>query len=281
MLLNRTLRVVTDVTAEPLDLIEAKNHLRVDFTDDDALIKRLISVARRRTEEALRRRLLTQTWLLTLDLYPLHVERFPRGEMFELPFPPLQALNSIQYVDVNGVTQTLDPATYQVDRESEPARVMPAYMQIWQPIRYVPNAIQVSYTCGYMTPMTAVANSAALTARNHTLQAGDQVRLYNSGGALPAGLAENTDYFVVNPASPSLGLAATPGGAAIAPTDAGTGSHYVGKRVIPEEVRQAMLLLISHLYQNRDAVITDARVASIEVPMAYEYLLESYKITRF
>lgn len=281
MYLNRTLRVITDVTAEPLDLVEVKNHLRVDFANDDTLIKRLIAVARRRTEEYLRRRLLTQTWLLTLDLYPLHVERFPRGEMFELPFPPLQTLNSIQYVDVNGVTQTLDPATYQVDKESEPARVMPAYMQIWQPIRYVPNAVQVSYTCGYMTPVSAVANNAVLTAKNHTLQAGDQVRLYNSGGALPAGLSEDTDYFVVNPASPSLSLATTPGGAAVTPTDAGTGTHYVGKRVIPEEVRQAMLMLIGHLYQNREVVITDARVASIEVPMAYEYLLDSYKVARF
>lgn len=280
MQFNKTFRVITEPTAEPIDLLEAKGHLRVSISDDDQLITRLISACRRRVEQHLRRALITQTWLVTWDLWPLNVDRFPRAEMFEVPLPPLQVVNSLQYIDVNGVLQTLDPTTlYQADAESEPARVMPQYMQVWPPVRYVPNAVQLNFTCGYGTAFAA--NGATLTAAGNTFANGDKLRVWNSGGALPTGLSENTDYYAVNVSGNTFGLSATLNGGAISTTGAGTGTQYAGKRVLPEGIRQAMLLLIGAWYESREAFITDSRVASIDIPRGVEYLLDSYRITGF
>lgn len=44
---------------------------------------------------------------------------------------------------------------------------------------------------------------------------------------------------------------------------------------IPESVRQAMVLLISHLYENRSAV-SDGKLTS--VPMSYEMLMNNHRI---
>lgn len=44
------LQLLTPPTAEPVSLVEAKLHLRVDFNDDDALITSLITAARQAAE---------------------------------------------------------------------------------------------------------------------------------------------------------------------------------------------------------------------------------------
>lgn len=55
---------------EPVTLAEAKTHLRVTYTDDDALIAELITAARQWFEEQTYRALVTQTWDLKLDELP-------------------------------------------------------------------------------------------------------------------------------------------------------------------------------------------------------------------
>ena len=53
--------VVTPAASEPITLTEAKNFLRVDGSDDDALIGALISAAREMCEQYTRRILVTTT----------------------------------------------------------------------------------------------------------------------------------------------------------------------------------------------------------------------------
>lgn len=69
-------------------------------------------------------------------------------------------------------------------------------------------------------PTTEVCSSTA-----HGFLDGDRVVLTNSGGALPAGLAAETAYYVRDKTTDSFKLAATVGGAAIDITDAGTGTQ--------------------------------------------------------
>lgn len=46
---------------------------------------------------------------------------------------------------------------------------------------------------------------------------------------------------------------------------------------LPESIRQAILMLIAHFYQNREAVVgTDARVSPIELPLGVESLLSKH-----
>lgn len=127
--------------SEPLTLAEAKLHCRVDGTDEDALITALIIAAREQAEHETGRALVTQTWELVLDAFP---------EAFVLRKSPVQSVTSLKYLDsATGAEQTLDPADYLLDKDSEPSYVVPAYGKAWPYSREVPNAVRVRYICGY------------------------------------------------------------------------------------------------------------------------------------
>lgn len=132
----------TDATTEPVNIAELRDHLRLDHTDEDATLYRLIRAARQTCEDYCERAFVTQTWKLYLDTWPTEIE---------CPRPPLIAVSSIAYVDTDGDSQTLSSATYTVDTDSEPGRIYLAYNQSWPSIRSQDKAITVTYTAGYGT----------------------------------------------------------------------------------------------------------------------------------
>lgn len=71
----------------------------------------------------------------------------------------------------------------------------------------------------------SVASPGVVTWNGHGLAAGQPVVFTNEGGALPTGLMADTVYYVVAAGltANAFSVAATPGGAAIATTAAGTG----------------------------------------------------------
>ena len=141
------LTLVTPPTLEPLTLAEATSHLRVDLNDDDDLITDLITAAREYAETVTRRALLTQTWDLKLDAFPAS-----SGTPVRLPFPPLQSVTSIQYVDTNGDTQTWSSDDYIVDAPSGPqavqGRITPAYQESYPTTRGIINAVTIRFVTG-------------------------------------------------------------------------------------------------------------------------------------
>jgi uncharacterized phiE125 gp8 family phage protein len=61
------------------------------------------------------------------------------------------------------------------------------------------------------------------------------------------------------------------------PSDATDGTQYGAK--IPATIKQAMLLIIAHIYENRLAVIAEpGRVMAIELPLGVNYLLASQRV---
>ena len=107
---------------EPVTLGQAKAQLRVFHDEDDALIERLIVMARDHAESVTRLSIMPQTWELSLDYW--------WRQTLELPRFPLQSVESISYVDEEGATQTLDPALY---------TVYPAYRRLaWNPNAEIP-----------------------------------------------------------------------------------------------------------------------------------------------
>lgn len=134
----------------PLSLAEAKQQLALAPSESghDQLVTRLVAAATEQAEQWTGRALLTQTWRLTLD-------RFPLGEI-RLPRPPLQSITTVQYIDEDGATQTLDESLYQVTSDAEPARLAPAYGESWPATRCQPEAVLVTYVAGYGAAGSAV-----------------------------------------------------------------------------------------------------------------------------
>lgn len=130
--------VISPPAEEPISLATAKLHLRVDSSDDDALINALIATARRQAEQETRRYLITQTLERTLDAFPC-----------ALILPPLQSVSSIKYLDAAGVLQTLAAEQYVVDALSAPARISRAESVDWPTTRAQHNAVTIRFVAGY------------------------------------------------------------------------------------------------------------------------------------
>lgn len=142
---------------QPLTKEEVKLHLRVDFDEDDSLIKILIPAATQYAEKYMRRALITQTWTLFLDDFPPGSSSFFIDQSFEtlnteiiiIPLPPLQSITTVKYIDNDGVQQTLAASDFQFDKESDPARLAPSFSKTWPITRNQLNAVEIEFITGY------------------------------------------------------------------------------------------------------------------------------------
>lgn len=136
-----SITLITGPATEPVTLAEAKLHLRVDVSDDDALITSLIVAMRTACENEIKRSLITQTWEKVMDFFP---------DAIQLPMPPIQSVTSITYIDVNGALQTLPTNQYVLDKDSEPGYVVRAINVNWPVTGDYINAVRVRYVAGYV-----------------------------------------------------------------------------------------------------------------------------------
>lgn len=131
-------------SVEPVSLTEAKAHLNVTGTGDDALIGGLITAARELAEGFTRRAFVEQTIELKMDSFPAN--NYP----IELPRPPLISISSITYLDADGTLRTMTATTeYLVNTHSQPGRVYLAYDQSWPTTRTLENAVTITFKAGY------------------------------------------------------------------------------------------------------------------------------------
>ena len=139
--------VTTPPSVEPITTAEAKSHLNVTGSADDAYIDTLIQAAREYAEGFTRRAFITQAITAKFDAFPA---------WFELECGPLQSITSIQYIDTAGNTQTLVASNYTVDTTSTPGRITEAYAVSWPSTRDIVNAVTVTYVAGYGAASAAV-----------------------------------------------------------------------------------------------------------------------------
>jgi uncharacterized phiE125 gp8 family phage protein len=121
-----SLILLSGPASEPITLAEAKAHLKVDGTSEDALITSLIVTARLHAEAAFGLALITQSWSWRLDCWP-------PGGVAEVPLRPVQAITRIRVTQSNGTQVTLDPSSYLLDGASLPPRLLPTTTPLEQP----------------------------------------------------------------------------------------------------------------------------------------------------
>lgn len=135
--------------ADVMTLAEAKLHLRVEHSVEDALILALMRSAASQCQTHANRSIVTQQWRLTLDEFP---------PVIELERGPVQSVQSITYRDMAGAWQTLPAADYEVDLGDAIARVMPVYGKTWPTTQPQIGSVRVAYTAGYAAaPAEAIA----------------------------------------------------------------------------------------------------------------------------
>ena len=105
--------IVNPPAVEPLTLTETKRFLRVDHSEDDALISGLIKAARERIEARTGRAMLAQTWRISLD-------RWPAEARVTLPVLPVLSVAAVRVFDALGIPADLASALYAIEPGSEP-----------------------------------------------------------------------------------------------------------------------------------------------------------------
>ena len=144
--------VLLEPPAAPLvSTAEAQLHLRSENPQESPLLDALVAAATLQAEAFCRRRFVSQKWRLTADGFPTPCP--PRWyPALQLPYPPLVSVESIQYVDPDGVTQTMLPAEYSVRTGETPGEIVPAYGKWWPTPRDQLDAVAVEFICGYGDP---------------------------------------------------------------------------------------------------------------------------------
>lgn len=131
-------------SASPVTLDQVKAHLRITDTADDSTLAAYIAAAVEYISKATNTTLVTTTYRLTLDRFPL-IDR-----EITLTRPPLQSVQSVKFNAADGTTFTLGPAAYTVDTSAMPGRIVlnPGYQ--W-PSAFGVQAVAIEYTAGYVT----------------------------------------------------------------------------------------------------------------------------------
>lgn len=144
-------------TNYPISLAEAKTHLKVDHTDEDAYIVALVKAVTSKIENYLDRPLLNTQFQWVLDA-------FPCDSVLYIPKPKLVSIDSITYLaSSDGNSTSWGSTYYNVDTISQPGRLEPAYDETWPTnVRTQNNAVTIKFTAGYGTTTTDIPEDILL-----------------------------------------------------------------------------------------------------------------------
>lgn len=138
-------KVITAVATEPVTLAQAKAHLNVIGTGDDALITALITSAREAAEAACGRALAPQTLEMALVAFP------GTDGAIALEKGPVATISSVKYTDTAGVEQTITSTAYALSLYGFSNKIAPTYGNYWPTAQDIPDAVRIRYVTGYVT----------------------------------------------------------------------------------------------------------------------------------
>lgn len=162
---------------------DMKLHLRVDDSDDDAVIAAKVLASTGLLQQTYGMQFINATYKMYLDGFPWATiagntsPPFPTNVRMGYPYPafngafsgmlygeirlprsPASSITTIKYYDVSGTQQTMSSTVYQTDFVSQPARVLPAYNQAWPATQWPRlNAVEITFVAGYGAAASSVS----------------------------------------------------------------------------------------------------------------------------
>ncbi len=254
-------KAVLRPTIEPVSPKDFLGYLKLQMGAIEAtVIDDKVRAARKSVEKFSRHAIVNQTWDLFTELPPGTFPYFGmtssifaryfgyQPEGMEIPYPPLLGVLGIYSTDESGTETQVDPSVYWVSRADDPGRIAQKIDAFWPDTTgRAFECFRLRFVAGFLTPFTATANSAVISAPNHCYNVGDALVVTNRDGNLPSGFVDKQNYYVVasdfvagtGVAGSTLQLSATSGGSPIAPTDIGDGYQFLGE--MPDPMRRAIL----------------------------------------
>ena len=133
--------LLTPPAVEPLDLADAKIHLRIGHSAEDDLIHGLIQAARLHVECAYGLALIAQGWMLRID-------RWPSCPAIDLPVWPVSSIEAVRVLGEESDAFVIDAAHYILDA-SRPARLVRRPGRCWPNPGMPRSGIEIGFTAGY------------------------------------------------------------------------------------------------------------------------------------
>lgn len=136
--------VMAESTVEPIALEDAVHNLRSysdGSTAEEALVSRLIKVARVMCEQELEMSLVAKTLQIALRSFC--------PDPIELPFGPVREIVSVTYRDSDGADVVMDADDYRFSAYEALPVLVPAYDASWPTARTDVDSVRIRYTVGY------------------------------------------------------------------------------------------------------------------------------------
>ena len=137
-----TSTVITQPTAEPVTIAEAKSKLSILHDDEDDRISNMIQAAREFAEDYCGIYIMTTVVELAFDAWP--------GSEILLNTWPLQSIDSVKYDDTSSPSAEITLAVntdYYADTTTEGGRIKS--VSGWPSVATKPNPIRIQMTAGY------------------------------------------------------------------------------------------------------------------------------------
>lgn len=240
---------IDDVTSEPIDLAIARLHCRVDLfgsppaSDDDTWFTEVgIPAAREYCEGVIGRALAQRTMELSASAFPSNAVATPPGAVFELPFGPVASITSVKY---------LDQAAYDAAYD---AAYTAAYDAEFMSSADVDLATAAGVAAGTVAGDAAIEVTVAPTDYELDVYAQPARLQLAYGASWPTARSQANSVkvrYVAGYTAPGASPQPYP---------------------LPKVAKAAMLLMLGHLFKNREAVNVTAQ--AMEVPLGVQALLD-------